>query len=259
MTTPTYDTLRLEVEDAVAVVTLDRPDTLNLMTLDMRDELGDCFDHLRSRVDVRAVVVTGAGEAFSAGGDVKDFVGTSPEGMHDLMRRRSHRWFANLWSLPQPTIAAVNGIAAGGGANLVLACDLIVASERARFGETFVRLALVPDLGGAFLLPRVVGLHRAKELAFTGAVLDAEEARAMGLFTRVVPHDRLLDEAGALAAELARRPPHTISAAKALINRSFESSMDEVLQQELYAQSFLFATAAHREALDRFLGRSGDR
>lgn len=259
MNQPTFETLLLEIDAGIAAVTLNRPDTMNAMNVTMRDELGSCFEHLRYRDDVRVVTVTGAGDVFSAGGDVNDFDGQSPQTLHDLMRTKSHRWFEHLWNLPQPTIAAVNGTAAGGGANLALACDLVIASERARFGETFVRIGLLPDLGGLYLLPRIVGLHRAKKLCFTGAVLDAEEAAELGIFSEVVVHENLHKEVRLLAEDLAQRPRNTLIAIKSILNRSFESSMEETLLRELYAQSFLFGTEDHREGLDAFLGRRAPR
>lgn len=255
MNEPQLTTLLLEIDSGIASVTLNRADALNAMNLTMRDELGSCFEHLRYRDDVRVVTITGAGEAFSVGGDVNNFSGPSPQALHDLMRTKSHRWFEQLWNLPQPTIAAVNGTAAGGGANLALACDLVLASERARFGETFVRLGLLPDLGGLFLLPRIVGLHRAKQMCLTGAVLDAEEAAALGIFSQVVAHENLHKEVRLLAEDLAQRPVNTLIAIKSILNRSFESSMEETLLRELYAQSFLFGTADHREGLEAFLER----
>jgi 2-(1,2-epoxy-1,2-dihydrophenyl)acetyl-CoA isomerase len=255
MSFPSYDTLRLDAAGAMLTITLDRPDELNTMSVPMRDELGDCFDRLHGRRDVRVVVITGAGDAFSAGGDVHDFDGVPAEDLHDLMRSKSHRWFHSLWTLPQPTIAAVNGTAAGGGASLALATDLAIASDRARFGVTFVRLGLLPDLGSLFALPRVLGLRRAKELCFTGDLLTAQETLDAGIVNRVVPHDELAVEVEKLATRLATQPAQALAAMKAIMNRSFEQSMEEILLHELMGQSFLFGTADHREGLSAFLGR----
>ncbi len=250
-----FQRLLVEVSDGVALVTLNRPDRLNVMDLTMREELAECFDELGASPDVLVVMITGAGEAFCAGGDVNDFNGTPAEDLHDLMQRRSHRWFRALWMLPQPTIAVVNGTAAGGGANLVLATDLAIASDRARFGETFVKVGLIPDLGGLFLLPRVVGIRRAKELCFFGELLTADEAAELGIVNRVVPHATLRDQARAAAVELASKPRHTLAVIKAILNRSFESSMEEILLSELLGQSYMFGTDGHRNALEAFLTR----
>jgi 2-(1,2-epoxy-1,2-dihydrophenyl)acetyl-CoA isomerase len=253
------ETLALDVADGVGVVTLNRPDRLNLMSLAMREELRECFEHVRDDPDVRAVVITGSGSAFSAGGDMNDFLERDAEALHLLMREKSHRWFEALWRLPKPTIAAVNGVAGGGGTNLILACDFVVASEQARFGETFVRVGLVPDLGGLFLLPRSVGLHRAKALCLSGEVIDAARAHELGIVHRVVAHDELLPTALELARGLAAGPAHVYAATKATLNRSFELSMENHLQLELYTQSFLFGTSDHLERRDAFMSRTKDK
>lgn len=252
-----WETIEVDIADSIATVTLNRPDRMNVMNLTMRDELVTCFDHLRTAVDkVRVVVITGAGDAFCAGGDVNDFDGTPAEELHDLMRLRSHRWFQGLWSLPQPTIAAVNGTAAGGGANLVLATDLAIASDRARFGETFIRVGLMPDLGGLYLLPRLVGLRKAKELCFTGELIPAEQLAELGLVSKVVPHEDLYPETMKLAQDLAGKPRHTLALTKMVLNRATEQSMEEVLLNELLGQSYLFGTREQRDALATFLHSS---
>jgi 2-(1,2-epoxy-1,2-dihydrophenyl)acetyl-CoA isomerase len=250
-----FETLKLAFKAGIATVTLNRPRELNAMSITMREELGACFEELRYDARVRAVVLTGAGKAFCAGGDVNDFNGTSAEDLHDLMRYKSHRWFSQVWNLPQPLIVAVNGTAAGGGANLALAGDVVIGSDTARFGETFVRIGLVPDLGGLFLLPRIVGIQRAKQMCFSGKVIDAKEALDLGLFSEVLPQDKLLARATEIAAGLARHPVKTIAAMKTMLNRSFEMSMEQMLQLELFVQSFIFSTGDHREALDAFLNR----
>jgi 2-(1,2-epoxy-1,2-dihydrophenyl)acetyl-CoA isomerase len=253
--TSDFETLGLEVGDGVAVMTLNRPERMNTMSVTMRKELQECFRRVRADDDARALIVTGAGDAFCAGGDVNDFAERDHEEMYVLIRELSHRWFSELWQMPKPTIAAVNGVAAGGGVNLVLACDLVVASDRARFGETFVKVGLMPDLGGAFLLPRSIGLHAAKALCLSGEVIDAERAYALGFVQQIVPPAELMAEARAIAARLAAGPAHAYAAMKAALNRSFERSMEETLSFELYAQSFLFATRDHGERRDAFLGR----
>jgi 2-(1,2-epoxy-1,2-dihydrophenyl)acetyl-CoA isomerase len=245
--------LLCELREAVAVVTLNRPERLNTMNLRMREEIWGCLTSIREAGQARAVIVTGAGEAFCAGGDMNDFVSRSPEEMHLLMRERSHRWFRALWDLPIPTIAALNGVAAGGGANLVLACDFVVASERATIGETFLKVGLMPDLGGLFLLPRTIGLHRAKALCLTGELIDARRAQELGIVHEVTGDAELMPCALSLGRRLAASPAPAYAATKALLNRSFELSMDEVLQQELFAQSFLFSTGEHRARLASFL------
>lgn len=253
----TFETLNVTVTDAVCTVTLSRPEKLNAMSKTMREELGDCFLAIARDRGIRAVILTGAGRAFSAGGDINDFRAT-PEEMHQLMADKSHRWFKALWALPQPVIAAVNGVAAGGGCNLALACDLVFASTEAVFVQTFLAIGLVPDLGGAFVLPRLIGLNRAKEFALLGERVDAARALDMGLVNRVCPPDRLMAEANAAAARLAAGSPAAITLTKRMMNRSFEACMEAVLDSEWMAQSFLFGTADSQRGVAAFLSK-GDR
>ncbi len=247
-----WETLLVEREDGIATVTLNRPDRLNAMNRPMRKEIGDSLLELARDDQTRVVVITGAGRAFSAGGDHADFRGATPEVIYDLMRDLVHRWLKALWNLEKPTIAAVNGVAAGGGANLAFACDIVIASDKARFGQAFVNIGLIPDCGGLFTVPREIGLHRAKELAFTGDLLEATEAKELRLINRVVPHDELMVQTMALARRLAAGPARALAMAKALLNRSFESSMDQMLQYEIQAQPLLFGTADHKEGLAAF-------
>lgn len=247
-----YQTLSVEVESAICIVTLNRPDKLNAMNRTMRQELGDFFEAIAKREDLRSIVLTGAGRAFSAGGDISDFR-VKGEELHELMRSLSHRWFRAFWNVPQPVVAAVNGVAAGGGANLALAADMVVASREASFAQTFMRIGLVPDLGGAFLLPRLVGLNRAKEMALLGDRVSAEDALNLGLVTRLVEADALMPTAGALAKRLAEQPRHAVALAKRMLNRAFERSMDETLEAEWLTQSFLFSTEDSQAGVASFL------
>jgi 2-(1,2-epoxy-1,2-dihydrophenyl)acetyl-CoA isomerase len=254
----TWETLRCERHEATALLVLDRPAQLNVMNVRMRDELALCLAQVRESPEIRALVITGAGEAFSAGGDVNDFVARDGGEMHELMRERSHKWFRALWDLPIPTVAAVNGVAAGGAINMALACDILMASPTARFGQTFGKVGLAPDLGGMHLLPRTIGLHAAKAMCFTGALMDAPTAERLGMVHRIVPADRLLPETLAFAQSLTQASRHALAATKAALNRSFELSMDETLHHELYMQSFLFSTDEHRGRLAAFLGKEDD-
>ena len=250
-----WETFTIIRDGHVAELTLNRPDKFNAMSRTMRIDLGDLFLDLARETEIRCLIITGAGRAFSAGGDINDFRAT-PEEMHDLMGRISHRWFKAFWALPQLVVAAVNGVAAGGGANLALGSDLVVASKEASFAQTFQKIGLVPDLGGALLLPRLVGPHRAKELALLGDRLSAEDAWRMGLINRVVSADELMKEARSIAARIAAIPPKAATLTKRMMNRSFEQSMEATLDGEWMAQSFLFGTAGSQEGVEAFLNRS---
>jgi len=258
MTALHFETLTVEREDALCIVTMNRPDKFNAMSRSMREELGDCFLALGRDDTLRAIVLTGAGPAFSAGGDINDFE-DDPQALHDLMSRVSHRWFRAFWNLPQPVVVAVNGPAAGGGCNLALAGDLIYATEQAYFAQTFIEIGLVPDLGGVYLLPRLAGLAKAKEMALLGERIPARQAAEMGLINAIVPADTLLDTAKDAARKIARKSPQAASMIKKMMNRSFESSMEAVLEQELAVQSFLFNTDANRRGVKRFLSDRRER
>jgi 2-(1,2-epoxy-1,2-dihydrophenyl)acetyl-CoA isomerase len=174
-----------------------------------------------------------------------------------LMGRISHRWFRSFLALPQPVIAAVNGAAGGGGCNLALGCDLVYASENAYFVQTFLEIGLVPDLGGAFTLPRLVGLARAKEMALLGERIPAMRARSLGLVNDVFPAEKLLPEVLERARRIAAKSAPAVSLTKRIMNRSFESSMEAILDDELATQSFLFSTTESQEGVRRFLGQRG--
>lgn len=251
-----FTTLHVRRQDGICTVTMNRPDKLNAMNVDMRRELGDCFLALALDEETRVVVLTGAGRAFSAGGDINDFRQT-PHQLHRMMARLSHRWFRAFWNLPQPVIGAVNGAAGGGGCNLALACDLVYASETAYFVNTFLDIGLMPDIGGAFMLPRLVGMARAKEMALLGERIEARMAASMGLVNGVYASEALMDQVMDRAARLATRSPESLCLTKRILNRAFESSMEAVLDEELAGQSFLFTTPENRSGVERFLGSRG--
>jgi len=208
--------VRIDVAERVATLTLNRPEKLNAFKDDMREALVPALDRVASDPDVRILVITGAGRAFSAGGDIQHMVDLKERDaryeeflpMLDAGRLAARR----LAALEIPTLAAINGPAAGGGLNLALACDLRVASERATLGETFVRLGLHIDWGGAYHLPRLVGLSKALELCWLGDMIDAAEALRIGLVNRVVPHDDFADTVRTLALRLKFFPKISIRA-----------------------------------------------
>lgn len=249
-----WETLKVEMRGKVCTVTLNRPAVLNAMNIPMRQELSALFEEISPRDDIRCVVITGAGRAFCAGGDINDQRGGSEAG-NDLMRKLSYRWFRALWNLPQITLASVNGIAAGGGCNMALSCDLVIAADQASFAESFLNIGLIPDMGGMFILPRLVGLHRAKELALLGDRIDAARAYEIGIANRVVPGDELAGATAALAERLAERPARAAMMTKRLLNRSFETSLEAMIENEQTTQSFMFSTADNAALSAAFLAR----
>lgn len=238
-------------------VTLNRPDKRNAANAAMWAELLATFREVGSRAQDRVVVLTGAGGAFCSGADLTDR--EAPE-QHPLARMRHIADVAlALHRLPQPTLAKVTGVAAGAGANLALGCDLVLASREARFSEIFSRRGLSVDFGASWLLPRLVGLHRAKELAFLADIISAEEAAGMGLVNRVVPAAELDDLVDSWARRLAAGPPLALSMTKTLLNNSGAVSLDQALEDEARCQAVNFATSDTAEAMAAFIEKRDPR
>jgi 2-(1,2-epoxy-1,2-dihydrophenyl)acetyl-CoA isomerase len=248
-----YETIQLEQADAVATVTLNRPAKRNAVNGAMFEELEAVFAHIAAEPSIRCFVLTGAGGHFCSGVDLSalEELPRSPEEMRRRMER-IHEVLARIMYCPKPGIAAVRGYAAGGGANLALACDLVVMGDDAMFAELFVRRGLVMDMSGTFTLPRSIGLHRAKELALLGETIDALRAYEMGIANRIVPAGEVAAVAATLAAKLAAGPPVAMALMKRAINDSFSRPFDEVLEQESLHQSIVFSTKDLQEAISAF-------
>jgi enoyl-CoA hydratase/carnithine racemase len=251
-------TLLISRVDQVVTVTLNRPEKKNAANGEMWDELLTTFRQLRNDPDARCVVITGSGDAFCSGADLSGTAGGDRP--HQLTAMRHIRDVAlSLHDLPMPTIAKVNGVAAGAGCNIALGCDLIVASDRARFSEIFARRGLSVDFGGTWLLPRLIGLHKAKELAFFADIIDAARAAELGLVNKVVPHDGLDAAVHEWATTLAAGAPIAISQTKTMLNRSIGLTMDECLELEGWAQTVNFGTSDTNEAISAFLQKRSPR
>jgi 2-(1,2-epoxy-1,2-dihydrophenyl)acetyl-CoA isomerase len=244
------ETILVDRADGVVTVTMNRPEKKNAANAAMWHELQECFTDVTHNDADRAVVITGAGGAFCSGADLTS-VGATGRPL-TLMRLVGDVALA-LHRLPKPTIAKVHGVAAGAGCNLALGCDLIVASDEARFSEIFARRGLSIDFGGSWLLPRLVGLHRAKELSLLAEVVSAKEALDLGLVNRVIPAAELDDFVDRWARQLAAGPPIALSMTKSLLNQSFDVSMSQALDDECRCQVINFATADTAEALAAFL------
>jgi 2-(1,2-epoxy-1,2-dihydrophenyl)acetyl-CoA isomerase len=264
---PVTELIRTEVDGGIARVTINRPDAGNSLTGEMRDHLADTFGELSSTLGVRAIVLTGTGEKhFCTGaglGGAPPPEPARPEGAPDrtlgdvarLIRRGWQRLVASILDCEKPVIAAVNGTAAGGGANLVLACDLVVMVDSARLIEVFVKRGIIPDAGGCYLLPRIVGPQRAKELMFLGDDLSAADCERWGIANRVVPAAALGATADELAGRLAVGPTKAIAMTKWLVNRSTESSRHSAFEEEAYAQELVTATDDMAEGIKAFSER----
>lgn len=246
----------VEIEDGVGTLTLNRPEKLNAFVGDMRDRIADGLEELAGDDEVRVMVVTGRGRAFCAGADVgylRELVEEERLGEARALVEAGRRVSRTIVDAPKPVIAALNGPAAGGGANLALACDLRVASERASIGQTFNRIGLHPDWGGTYFLPRLVGPGVAAELIFTARMVEAAEARELGLFNRVVAHDRFREEVEELARRLARKPARPLRLAKEALRRSLAADLDEMLDYEVEAQVECFRSPEALEGIRAFL------
>jgi len=247
-----YETIDFKIEGAIARITLNRPDRLNSFTAQMHSEMRDALDSLG---DARVLILTGAGRGFCAGQDLNDRA-VAPGEAVDLGVTVETSWnplIRVLANLPQPVIARVNGVAAGAGANVALACDLVIAAKSAKFIQSFSALGLVPDSGGTWVLPRLVGQARALGLALTGDPLPAETAAEWGLIWKAVEDDALDAEVDALATKLASLPPLGLAAIKQMIRSSWQHSLDEELAHQRDAMRRLGYSEDYREGVAAFL------
>ncbi|MGW0410444.1 enoyl-CoA hydratase/isomerase family protein [Streptomyces collinus] len=255
---PVSAPLRHEVRDGVSYVTLDRPEALNALTPALRDRLIELLAQASADRDVRAVVLTGTGRGFCAGADLSGGAGGGervPGDVARTLRLGAQRLVAAVLDCEKPVIAAVNGTAAGLGAHLAFACDLVLAAESARFVEVFVRRGLVPDGGGAYLLPRLIGPQRTKELMFFGDAVTAADARHLGLVNRVVPDGELEKTAREWAARLATGPTRALAMAKQLVNASLDGDRAGAFAAEAAAQEINLTTRDAQEGLRAFTER----
>lgn len=246
------DGLRVEVEGPVATLTIDRPESLNALTVPLKVALREALEALAADRTVRAVILTGAGRAFCAGQDLAERERPDAAPLEVEVRERYNPIIRAIRSMGQPVIAAVNGVAAGAGASLAFACDLRIAAEEARFVLAFGRIGLVPDSGATWFLPRLVGSARAAELALVGDPIDAAEALRLGLVSKVVPADQLMDEARRMAGRLAEGAPLALALTKEALQRSLTIDLEEALEGEAKLQGIAGASADHAEGLAAF-------
>ncbi|MFC8512859.1 enoyl-CoA hydratase/isomerase family protein [Streptomyces sp. NPDC057257] len=246
------------VDAQVMHLTLNRPESLNAITPDQRELLIRLLGDASADPEVRAVVLTGAGRGFCAGADLRGASGSGERVAGDvarMLRLGAQRLTAAVLDCEKPVIAAVNGTAAGLGAHLALACDLVLAAESARFIEVFARRALVPDGGGAYLLPRLIGPQRAKELMFFGDALSATDAERLGLVNRVVPDEELAKTAHEWAARLASGPTRALALTKQLVNASLDTDRATAFAAEAAAQEINMTTTDAQEGVRSFVER----
>jgi 2-(1,2-epoxy-1,2-dihydrophenyl)acetyl-CoA isomerase len=248
--------VRYEASDRVATITLDRPDVLNAFDRALKDELLAALRKTAKDDEVRVVIVTGAGRAFSAGQDLRERAassGAAPTPLDQELRARYNPIVEAIHAMPKPVIAAVNGVAAGAGMSLALACDLRIASDQASFIEVFGRVGLVPDTGSTWFLPRLVGTAKALELMWTTDAVDAATALTLGLVNRVVPADGLMKEAHDLALRLASAAPLALALTKRAVQHALESGLTESLDYEASLQGIAGRSKDYAEGVAAFV------
>ena len=257
-----YSLIDLQVQGGIATLTLNRPDKRNAMSDDMRAEFIHALEQVTADKSIRALVLTGAGKGFCAGGDISGMEKrmNAPQGEVGFngwhRQQRVHHTQALLHTMPKPVIAAVNGAASGLGADTALACDFIIASEWANFTWSYIHRGIIPDGGGMYFLPRRVGLATAKELIFTGRKVDADEAVKLGIVDRKTSADRLLTDAQAWATELSKGSGTALALGKTILNQSFEMSAQQVFAQGSQAQGICYTSTEHRDSVMAFLAKS---
>lgn len=249
-----YENILLQIENDVAVITLDRPDKLNSFTSEMHSELRDAFDKVEAS-SVRALLITGSGRGFCAGQDLGDpaFELTDDFDAGDAIEQNYNPLVKRIMALPLPVIAAVNGVAAGAGANIALACDIVIAAKSATFIQAFAKIGLVPDAGGTWTLTRQLGMARAKGLAMLAEPLKAEQALEWGLIWQVVDGEDLMPTAQKLADHLATQPTKALAAIKQAIHAATTNDMPKQLDLEKHLQSTASKTHDFREGVTAFM------
>lgn len=242
-----------DIKNGIATITLNRPESLNALSIAMARELALAMERTGKDDDCAVVVLNGAGRAFSVGGDIKYMQKglSAVEGRNYVME--VSRPILAMRNMEKPVIAVVNGYAMGAGFSLALAADLVIAVKGTKFGQVFTQVGLTMDTGGSYFLTRAVGAARAKELAFTGRIINAEEALQMGLINKVVEKDELEQEVSGLAGKLARGPSQALAFTKMLINAGMNEDLETVISNEALAQSVCMQTGDHREGLAAFL------
>ncbi|MCE0451654.1 enoyl-CoA hydratase-related protein [Brevibacillus sp. AF8] len=254
-----YETILYEVSEGVAVLTLNRPDKFNAFTAVMNKEITDALKQAQKDADVCCIVLTGAGRAFNAGQDLGDVSGEGDVDYGGFLRDRYNPMILQFQKTEKPIIAAVNGVAAGAGMSVALACDIRLASEKASFVNAFVNIGLVPDSGGCYFLPRIVGIGKALELAMTGEKVSAEEALRIGLVNQVYPAESFMEDALAYARKLALLPTKGIGLIKRTMYKGLELGLEETLEYEAFAQEAAGSTADHKEGVTAFMEKRAPR
>lgn len=248
-----FENIVVSVDGSIALVQLNRPKVLNALGGALMSELGDALEELDRNEAVRCIIIHGSERAFSAGADIDQMKSATPFQM--IQNNWINRNFDRIRKIGKPIIAAVSGFCLGGGAELAMTCDIIIASETAQFGQPEISIGIIPGAGGTQRLPRAIGKSRAMELVLTGKFMSAKEAEMRGLVSRVVPAELYLEEAKTLAREIANKPPVAVRFAKEAVNKVYEMPLTEGLEFESRLFYLLFSTEDQKEGMDAFLAK----
>lgn len=260
-----YNELLVTENNHILTVTLNRPDIHNAMShTGMVEEIERVCNYANTNSNIRAMIITGAGKSFCAGGNIKDMLNKSdmfagePSSVENNYKQGIQRIPKALWNVEIPVIAAINGAAVGAGCDLSMMCDIRLASSKARFAESFVKLGIIPGDGGAWFLPRVIGMAKASQMALTGEMIDAHKAYEWGMISEILAPEELLDKANEIAQQIAQNPPLAVRATKQLLRQSENIELNEMLDKCASVQSHLHQTEDHIEAVKALLEkRSG--
>lgn len=253
-----YQSILFSVDEGVATITLNRPDKLNSFTDEMHGELRDAFKTIAKDETIRSVLITGAGRGFCAGQDLSHLASEEARAEQDLgetLDKNYNRLIRTIRSLPKPVVCAVNGVAAGAGANLALACDIVLAARSASFIQAFCKIGLIPDAGGTWTLPRLVGSARALALAMLGDKISAEQAHDWGMIWKAFDDETLMPEAQGMALHLATQPTQALALIKRAFNASTSNTLDQQLDLERDLQTIAGRTSDYHEGVDAFLNK----
>ncbi|XAH22005.1 enoyl-CoA hydratase-related protein [Xylophilus sp. GW821-FHT01B05] len=249
------DLLKFEVAEGIATITLNRPEKMNAFTGEMMEDWLQALDECETNAEVRVIVMTGTGRAFTTGGDIAGFdtsAGRTPQGIRDHLVGGSQRLIRRIAQTDKPVIAALNGFATGGGLDIALACDIRFAAEGARFAETYAKMGLIPGMGGAYLLPRVVGVAKALELFWSTDWVDAREAERIGLVNKVFPDAELMDATLAFARKVADGAPLAVRTIKRLVRAGADQDLTTALDMVAAEMTVVRSSEDHKEALAAF-------
>ena len=243
-----YENIVFEKEENIAIITFNRPEAMNALNNQTRAEFGQAIEDVAMDDAIKVLILTGSGKAFVAGSDIKEFNETTPFAAHNIKRLGEM-----VEKLEKPVIAAVNGFCLGGGNEIAMGCDIIIASEKAKFGQTEINIGIIPGGGGTQRLPRLIGVCRAKELIYTGDIIRAEEADRLGLVNRVVPMDELMPAAKELAKKIAAKSAAALKLAKTAINRGMQTNLESGLKYEYELYSLSLSLEDKLEGVNAFL------